>query len=415
MKISYNHYIILLFILISIHSKIEAQCPTNLYSQAEVDAFPSTCISVNGLSIQNANDLSPLINLQNINGTLDIRNCNVTDLNGLDNIAIITGDIYVENNIGLIDMSVLNPTGSPNFLNISNNNDLIVLPTFDNITTINVGLRIEDNDQLIEINTLNNVIESQAYFYLNSNPNVTTISGFQNIKYLYNLNVILNPKLTSISGFNALESMNQIHIRHNDILADLSFLSSLRYLEQYISIVDLDLVEDISSLNEIIYSSIWEITDNPLLSKCCIIKTLKLDRKIRSNIILRDNMVGCNEFVEVFYNCIDSDDDSVIDAEDNCPSASNQDQTDIDGDDIGDACDNCPTINNPGQADTNGDGIGNACQNAAIIGVGHQVDGGDLFVNSTYKGIILISPSGFCYRVRIADSGSLETYFVTCP
>ncbi|MEM7273146.1 MAG: protein kinase [Actinomycetota bacterium] len=70
----------------------------------------------------------------------------------------------------------------------------------------------------------------------------------------------------------------------------------------------------------------------------------------------------------------DRDDDGVIDAEDNCPDAANDAQTDLDGDTVGDACDpdvdgddvpdetdNCSLVANPGQEDVDGDGLGDAC------------------------------------------------------
>lgn len=73
--------------------------------------------------------------------------------------------------------------------------------------------------------------------------------------------------------------------------------------------------------------------------------------------------------------CDDDDDaDGVADGADNCPLVPNADQTDTDGDHRGDACDldddddgvpdrtdNCPTTANPNQADVDNDGIGNAC------------------------------------------------------
>lgn len=72
----------------------------------------------------------------------------------------------------------------------------------------------------------------------------------------------------------------------------------------------------------------------------------------------------------------DIDNDGVTDVNDNCPNASNPEQTDTDGDGIGDACDsntdtdndgiedgvdNCFLVPNPDQADTDADGMGNAC------------------------------------------------------
>jgi hypothetical protein len=47
--------------------------------------------------------------------------------------------------------------------------------------------------------------------------------------------------------------------------------------------------------------------------------------------------------------------------DDNCPSLTNSDQSDVDGDEIGDVCDNCLDVANPGQSDADGDGIGDAC------------------------------------------------------
>jgi hypothetical protein len=70
----------------------------------------------------------------------------------------------------------------------------------------------------------------------------------------------------------------------------------------------------------------------------------------------------------------DSDGDGVVDAEDNCPQASNADQSDTDDDGQGDACDpdddndsvsdgsdNCPFDPNAEQSDTDGDSQGDSC------------------------------------------------------
>ena len=71
----------------------------------------------------------------------------------------------------------------------------------------------------------------------------------------------------------------------------------------------------------------------------------------------------------------DSDNDSILDANDNCKDVANADQLDADGDGIGDACeqgdadndgvidgnDNCPYKINADQLDEDEDGIGDAC------------------------------------------------------
>ena len=70
----------------------------------------------------------------------------------------------------------------------------------------------------------------------------------------------------------------------------------------------------------------------------------------------------------------DDDNDGVSDESDNCPLAANADQSDLDGDGLGDACDgdtdadgfpneadNCPLVANPNQTDNDGDGLGDEC------------------------------------------------------
>jgi hypothetical protein len=72
--------------------------------------------------------------------------------------------------------------------------------------------------------------------------------------------------------------------------------------------------------------------------------------------------------------CVDTDDDTICDFEDNCPNTPNPDQADADGDGLGDVCDGCPDAADPGQADGDGDGIGDACDNCALVRNPNQAD-----------------------------------------
>ena len=60
-------------------------------------------------------------------------------------------------------------------------------------------------------------------------------------------------------------------------------------------------------------------------------------------------------------NSVDTDNDGIIDSDDNCPDLPNSNQLDIDGDKIGDLCDNCVLLRNAAQVDCDADGKGDVC------------------------------------------------------
>lgn len=66
-------------------------------------------------------------------------------------------------------------------------------------------------------------------------------------------------------------------------------------------------------------------------------------------------------FAGAFVKGPDTDEDTILDAFDNCVYTPNADQSDVDGDLIGDVCDNCVSTSNSGQEDNDSDGLGDAC------------------------------------------------------
>ncbi|MEM8524803.1 MAG: LamG-like jellyroll fold domain-containing protein [Bacteroidota bacterium] len=71
---------------------------------------------------------------------------------------------------------------------------------------------------------------------------------------------------------------------------------------------------------------------------------------------------------------LDSDNDDILDENDNCIDTENTNQQDDDGDQLGNACDNCPKTANADQADLDGDGIGDECDNCMAIANAEQRD-----------------------------------------
>ncbi len=71
---------------------------------------------------------------------------------------------------------------------------------------------------------------------------------------------------------------------------------------------------------------------------------------------------------------MDSDDDTFVDCNDNCPNIYNADQADVDDDGIGDACDNAVFIANPDQSDIDNDGVGDVAEKG-LNGTDNGFDG----------------------------------------
>jgi putative metal-binding protein/thrombospondin type 3 repeat protein len=98
----------------------------------------------------------------------------------------------------------------------------------------------------------------------------------------------------------------------------------------------------------------------------------------------------------------DSDGDTVLDINDDCPLVVNASQSDQDRDGVGDACDNCPVLANPDQADADGNGLGDLCQDSDHDGYPFTVDCNDLNPN--------IHPGApeVCNRVDDDCNGSVD-------
>ena len=380
-------------------------------SLTDVSALGNITGGINILSIQDCSVLSSLTGLSTMSPPLSLGLSalpNLTNLTGLPSFATLES-LFISG----VGISNINDLSASTILGVNlNNNPSLTDLTFSNFPTDGASLTIENNNLLSNLD-IGNTVTSFSTFIVTGNPLVTSITGGQNLESAQFIQ-LNNNAFSSLSFLSDIEGVGNLSISNEPNLANLSDLQSLKVLSESLNLNNNALLSDISVLENTLFISSFGLNNNPSLSDCCLIPNL-----IRNNIVLganvSSNALGCTSLVNVFESCPDADFDNVIDSNDNCPNQSNQDQGDLDTDGIGDACDNCPTINNPGQADTNGDGIGDACQAVTNFTVGLEVLGGDVYVNSNYLGVVMKSPSGSCYRLRVTDDGKVESYFVTCP
>jgi len=312
----------------------------------------------------------------------------------------------------MTDISDLDPSGSIGNINIAQNNVLSTLPSYAGVTDLG-GFELTNNPMINSLAVCNNATSASGNIVIDNNSTLSSITSFQQVESCRSLN-LGNSNLTTLAPFLALEAAENIYIYSVDI-SDLNFLPALKIISAQLTLQTCTNLTDISALENLVLLGDISLIGNTSLSSCCVINFLQITGKIAGLPFISSNATGCNSYLDIFSSCPDPDTDGVITSTDNCPDDFNPDQADQDSDGIGDGCDNCPTLANPLQADSNGDGIGDACQSAPGVAVGLTVSGGDLYVESTYKGVVLKSSAGNCYRVRISDDGKIETYNVTCP
>src|SRR5690606_1508622 len=145
---------------------LKAQCPPGdviLTSQTEVDAFATNhpnCTEVSGtLTIQGANNLTPLSNLTSVGGDLYIiSNSSLTDLYGLSNLTSVGGNLFISTNSSLPNLDGLsNLTSVGGTLYITYNLSLDNLDGLSNLTSVGADLVIQYNSSLTDISGLQNI------------------------------------------------------------------------------------------------------------------------------------------------------------------------------------------------------------------------------------------------------------------
>lgn len=226
-------------------------------NQSQIDNFSKNypgCTIIDGnVSIENVSNLLGLSQIKYIAGSLVLRS-SIKDLNGLNNLTSVGGDLTITNNFLITDFNGLNGLNSigGNLLIKTNNildnvngleslksiggdliiNDNYVLNNIDgikNVATIGKNLVISANNKLLNINGLLSVTELNNDLVIESNPILTSLGGLNNLKTVKrDLKVRLNNSLKDFQGLNGLSSTGRFFdIELNNNLSTLAGLENL--------------------------------------------------------------------------------------------------------------------------------------------------------------------------------------------
>lgn len=258
-----NCYSLFLFLFL-LTNCLNAQCPTgnvNLSSQADVVDFLTnypTCTQIDGdLTIASSvNDISGLVNITSVQGTLTITNSDITNLTGLSGLQTIGGDFEIFNNsmlttidginqlqsiggnldfegLNLIDVSGFTGlTSIGGALFISQTQQLTSVSGFDNLQTIGGSLSVGTNTALVSIPNFNNLTSVGAGIVIFNNDVLQNVVGFESLLTIgQDLSIFANPLLTTVNGFSNLTTAGAaFSIWQNPLLANLSDFNMLTFV-----------------------------------------------------------------------------------------------------------------------------------------------------------------------------------------
>ena len=173
--------------------------------------YIGACPDVNSSAITS---LTPLSSLENINGSLIIKESALKNFEGLNNLKIINGSLTIILNEQLEEVSFFNSLKSVSGINIHGNPKVTKVAGFNLLETCNGSIHFLYNNSLESItgfnalNTVTSFEEEESQFEI-SNDSLISISGFESLETLdIDLLIHSNSALSSFTAFNNLTHIN---------------------------------------------------------------------------------------------------------------------------------------------------------------------------------------------------------------
>jgi len=232
----------------------------------------------------NITNLNGLNVLTSIGGELNIKHNDILpSLTGLDNLIFIEGSLVIRFNDDLSSLTGLEGLTTIGGMFIGDNESLPSLTGLDGLTTINGGITIDGNDALTNLTGLEGITTVEGSLEVYWNTTLTSFTGLDNVASIEEeLFIVRNAALTSLTGLESLITIDgDVYIAVNYALASLTGLDN----------VEAGSLDDLS------------IYYNPSLSECEVQSICNYLVSPNGTIDIYGNAIGCNSPVEIANAC----------------------------------------------------------------------------------------------------------------
>lgn len=255
-------------------------------------------VIISGSNIVNLNGLNVLTS---VGGNLVIQsNTLLTSLSGLENVTSIGGDFYLQGNMLITNLNGLNNlTYAGGDMVIINNPSLITLSGIQGLTAVHGMLWIDDNVSLQNLEGLNNITLVDGLLRISANQVLPSLDGLSSLQTINgslviggqgHLGGIGNPALMDLTGLSMLSTIGgSLEVEYNSSLVTLAGLDNINP----------------STINGL------SVYKNSSLSECEVASICNYIANPSGQIFISDNMTGCNSIEEVTIACL------LISADDN--------------------------------------------------------------------------------------------------
>lgn len=208
----------LTFLISYTYAQVCLQNGIELTTQSDIDSFPQK-----------------FVGCDSIYGDLTISGADITNVDSLQQLSYIGGNLFITGNLNLISLKGLS-----------------------NITVVDGSLSIASNDSLTTISGLHNVEEVLGDFALKGNPLLDSLSNetFAIDTIWGNLQITNNDHLKSINSLIGIGYINSIEITNNRLLSSLIGLEGITSLKGHLdignntSLTHLEGLESLSNIGE---------------------------------------------------------------------------------------------------------------------------------------------------------------------